>query len=91
MLKLLLLALSLIALGSSRTSEKLKVSLSDGSRMVGRYLTSDSGRGIRAFMGVPYAEAPVGDLRFKVKKKCAAIKSETFLLVRFASRRFSLV
>jgi hypothetical protein len=69
MLKLLLLVLSLIALGSSRTSENLKVQLPDGSRMVGRYLTSDSGRGIRAFMGVPYAEAPIGELRFKVRKK----------------------
>lgn len=67
MLKLLLLVISLIALGSSRTSEKLKVQLPDGSKIVGRYLTSDSGRGIRAFMGVPYAEPPLGNLRFKVK------------------------
>lgn len=67
MLKLLFLVLSFIAFVSSRTSEKLKVQLADGSRMVGRYLTSDSGRGVRAFMGIPYAEAPIGELRFKVK------------------------
>ena len=68
MLKLLFFVLCLIVLGSSRTSENLKVQLPDGSRMVGRYLTSDSGRGIRAFMGIPYAEAPIGELRFKVNK-----------------------
>ena len=71
MLKLLFFVSCLFALGSSRTSENLKVQLLDGSRMVGRYLTSDSGRGIRAFMAVPYAEAPIGELRFKVSKMFA--------------------
>jgi Carboxylesterase family len=60
--------LGLIALCHARTSEKLKVKLPDGSKIVGRYLTSLHGRGIRAFMGVPYAEPPVGSLRFKVSK-----------------------
>lgn len=50
-----------------RTSKELRVVLPDGSPIVGRYLTSDSGKGIRAYMGVPYAEPPIGDLRFKVK------------------------
>lgn len=49
-----------------RTSKELQVKLPNGSQLVGRYLTSDSGRGIRAFMGVPYAEPPINDLRFKV-------------------------
>lgn len=49
-----------------RTSKELRVVLPDGSPIVGRYLTSDSGKGIRAYMGVPYAEPPIGDLRFKV-------------------------
>lgn len=49
-----------------RTSKELKVVLPDGSPITGRYLTSDSGKGIRAFMGLPYAEPPVGDLRFQV-------------------------
>lgn len=63
------LCCSLLVLSHARTSEKLKVTLPDGSRIVGRYLTSLTGRGIRAFMGVPYAEPPVGDLRFKVNNE----------------------
>jgi hypothetical protein len=38
-----LFTLILIQFVWSRTSENLKVQLSDGSRLVGRYLTSDSG------------------------------------------------
>ncbi|XP_059611145.1 juvenile hormone esterase-like [Phlebotomus argentipes] len=49
----------------ARISESLKVSLSDGSQLIGRYLSSHSGRGIRAFLGIPYAEAPLGNLRFR--------------------------
>lgn len=51
-----------------RTDERMKVKLNDGSRILGRYLTSDSGRGIRGFLGIPYAEAPVGELRFMVRE-----------------------
>lgn len=51
---------------NSRTSECLKVKLPNYGTVVGRYLVSHDGRGIRAFMGVPYANPPVGDLRFKV-------------------------
>lgn len=54
----------------ARTSEELKIQLDDGN-ILGRYLTSDSGRGIRGFMGIPFAEPPIGKLRFKapLKKK----------------------
>lgn len=54
MLAKLSLVLTFVVLCDARTSEKLKVQLPDGSKLVGRYLTSDSGRGIRAWMGVPY-------------------------------------
>lgn len=49
-----------------RTSETLKVKLSHGGSVIGRYLTTVKGRGMRAFMGIPYAKPPVGELRFMV-------------------------
>lgn len=52
----------------SRTSDDLKVRFESG-RVIGRYLTSESGRTIRAFMGIPYAEPPVGNLRFRAPVK----------------------
>lgn len=54
----------LTGISHARTSEDLKVRIESG-RVIGRYLTSESGRTIRAFMGIPYAEPPVGDLRFR--------------------------
>lgn len=51
---------------SGRTSNELRVSLPNGSKLVGRYLRSHDGNGIRAFMGIPYAEPPIHDLRFRV-------------------------
>lgn len=51
---------------SGRTSNELRVSLPNGSKLVGRHLRSHDGKGIRAFMGIPYAEPPVGELRFLV-------------------------
>lgn len=55
-----------VAFAHGRTSETLKVQLSHGGTVVGRYLTTVKGRGMRAFMGVPYAKPPVGELRFMV-------------------------
>lgn len=60
----LLLSLSLDI--EARTSDVLKVKLPHGGVLVGRHLESHNGRPIRAFMGIPYAEPPLGDLRFKV-------------------------
>lgn len=49
-----------------RTAKELRVTLANGSKIVGRFRKSHDGRGIRAFQGIPYAEPPVGELRFKV-------------------------
>lgn len=67
MLKIILL-LQICGLCLARTSKELRVRVEDG-RIVGRYLTSNTGKSIRAFMGIPYAEPPVGNLRFRAPLK----------------------
>lgn len=42
--------------------------LSPLGKVRGYYRTTDGGRNISAFEGVPYAKPPVGELRFKVSK-----------------------
>ena len=66
--KILRIFLVLVEIGLvvGRTSEILKVKLDHGGVLVGRHLTTVNGRHMRAFMGVPYAKPPVGELRFKV-------------------------
>lgn len=51
---------------STFISDELRVTLSNGSKLVGRYLRSYNGRPIRAFTAIPYAKPPIGSLRFKV-------------------------
>ncbi|XP_041788891.1 juvenile hormone esterase [Anopheles merus] len=48
-----------------RTSDKLKITLPHGGRLIGRYLNTFSGQGILAFLGIPYAKPPIEDLRFR--------------------------
>ncbi|XP_030378452.1 venom carboxylesterase-6 isoform X2 [Scaptodrosophila lebanonensis] len=48
-----------------RVSSSLRLQLPHGGWLVGRHLSSHNGRHMRAFMGVPYALPPVGELRFK--------------------------
>ncbi|XP_002061222.3 venom carboxylesterase-6 [Drosophila willistoni] len=63
----LLLLLLLVCLNSSesRNSESLRIQLNHGGWLIGRHLTTHNGRHMRAFMGIPYALPPVGELRFK--------------------------
>lgn len=50
--------------------DELILRINDG-EILGRYITSESGRTVSAFMGIPFAAPPVGDLRFKSPQKVA--------------------
>lgn len=62
----LILILSICGIVWCFTSDDLRVTLPNGSRLVGRYLRSYNGRPIKAFMSIPYAKPPIGQLRFRV-------------------------
>lgn len=55
---------SLLSASETKVSEELRVVLSHGGGVIGKYITSQKGNGIRAFLSVPFAEPPVGPLRF---------------------------
>lgn len=66
-LQILSFGCCLVALTVARTSDELRITLPNGSKLVGRTLRSYGGRSIKSFLGVPYAKPPIGDLRFKVR------------------------
>ncbi|SPP78197.1 venom carboxylesterase-6 [Drosophila guanche] len=61
----LLLLLIHCSWSGARNSQSLHVRLPHGGWLIGRHLTTHNGRHMRAFMGVPYAVPPLGDLRFQ--------------------------
>lgn len=60
----LVLLLCFVILVTAKFADELSVTLPNGSPVRGQYKTSHSGRGIRSFTNIPYAEAPMGKLRF---------------------------
>lgn len=66
-----------------RTDDSLRITLSHGGKIVGRYVTTHDGKGVRAFLGVPYAEPPVGPLRFKVEINLGFLTFEIFFFFFF--------
>lgn len=68
LLKLLILFPFLNLIDSWEDSNDLLLTIKDG-KILGRYITSEKGKIVKAFMGIPYAEPPVGELRFKAPQK----------------------
>lgn len=60
----LVISLNVVVANGAKVSDELKVTLTHGGGVIGKYTTSHRGHGIRAFLGVPFAEPPVGPLRF---------------------------
>lgn len=54
------------ALIAARTSDELRITLPNGSKLVGRTFRSHDGKPIKAFLRVPYAKPPLHHLRLKV-------------------------
>lgn len=78
----LLLNFAIFGLVLSYTSNDLRVTLSDGSKLLGRYLRSFSGRPIKGFTSIPYAKPPLGHLRFKVKNISESILKNNVIICR---------
>lgn len=56
--------LAVLQLALAGFAPELQVNLTNGSPLVGLYQTSLSGRGIRSFLNIPFAEPPLGSRRF---------------------------
>lgn len=64
-MRCLLAIFSILCLCGAKDSPELHVRLSHGGGVSGHYRTSYSGRGILAYTNIPYAEPPVGEMRFR--------------------------
>jgi carboxylesterase type B len=74
--KLLLICTTLTILEVVYSKERYRISIEQG-ELQGTTLTSRNGRTFAAFQGIPYAEPPVGNLRFKVRFKVSYAPSHT--------------
>lgn len=53
---------------SYQVINELKKQINDG-EILGRYTRSETGRTVSAFLGIPFASPPVGDLRFRAPQR----------------------
>lgn len=67
-LTLTLFSLSLNSCWSYQVIRELRKQINDG-EILGRYVTSETGRTVSAFIGIPFASPPVEDLRFRAPQK----------------------
>lgn len=57
-----------ILINAWEDSSGLILTINDGT-ILGRYMTSETGKPLKAFLGIPYGKAPIGDLRFRAPQK----------------------
>lgn len=62
----LIVSATTLALQAASSHDAPTVHAQQGT-LTGTYLTSRYGRKFAAFQGIPYAQPPIGDLRFKVR------------------------
>ena len=60
-----LLAL-MVGLGLGQSAQQFTINIPSLGQIRGSQMTSASGKNFHAFRGIPYAEPPIGDLRFRV-------------------------
>lgn len=65
---LLIFSISLNVCWSYLVIKELRKQINDG-EILGRYVTSETGRTVSAFIGIPFASPPTGDLRFRAPQK----------------------
>ncbi|KAJ6635071.1 Juvenile hormone esterase [Pseudolycoriella hygida] len=65
---LLLFSLFFNICWSYQVIKELRKKINDG-EILGRYMTSETGRTVQGFIGIPFASPPVNDLRFKAPQK----------------------
>lgn len=53
---------------SYQVIRELRKQINDG-EILGRYMTSETGRTVKAFIGIPFASPPIDDLRFRAPQK----------------------
>jgi carboxylesterase type B len=63
-----LVFISINSISSWEVTDDLTLQIKDG-KILGRFITSHMGKPIKAFLGIPYAQPPVGELRFKAPQK----------------------
>lgn len=67
-LKALIFILFFTSIASWEDKRELTVQINDGV-ILGRYMSSEKSLPVKAFLGIPYASPPLGDLRFKAPQK----------------------